>query len=238
MGASTLGFGDFVQTAKIQRRPKNPMDKCTLVSVYPNSIVDFKHTAFPQKHYIEGAADNDFSITVLEGASWYKMMEEGQPTLEIGIPSSEVARAFVQDFISGLPEYVPEVASPGLFYCYGEYDKKTILKYVSPEGVEFKDLLAKARERQKQWFLRIIQMSDKDWARTNGNPRSVGDTARMAAEKLGITGKAWMQDFVAIQKSPCKACGTFIDPIYPVCPNCKTVVNVEKFKELGLQFAS
>lgn len=226
-------FAPFQPTFKVSRRPKNPLDKCTIVSVYPREIIDYKPTAFPQTHRIEGATDNDFSITVVEQASWFKEMEEGQPFLEIPIPSTEVARAFIQDYVNGLPEYVPDSAAPGLFFVLGAHDKTTILK---TEG--FKEKLAAARERQKQWFLRIIQLADKDWARTNGNPRSISDISRLAAEKTGIKDKSWMQDFQAIEKSACPACGNFINPVFPVCPNCKTVIDSEKFTKLGLKFAS
>lgn len=225
-------FAAFQPSFKVNRRPKNPLDKCTIVSVYPREIIDYKPTAFPQTHRIEGAADNDFSILVVEQASWYKEMEENQPFLEIPIPSTEVARAFIEDYVNALPEYVPGVAAPGIFFVLGAYDKISIKK-----TEDFDKKLAAARARQNDWFMRIVQMSDKDWARTNGNPRSISDISRMAAEKLGLKDKAWMQDFAMAALTNCPACGFRVNPAFPVCSNCRAIVNPEKAKELNIKFA-
>ena len=236
MALSSDVFGPAI---KVQRRVKNPLDKCTIVSVFPNSIIDYKPTAFPSTHRIEGAADNDFSITVVEAAGWFKEMDEGQPWLEIPIASTDVARAFIQDYVNALPEFVPDVAAPGLFYVLGSYNKETIKKYVDPvSGETFTQMLERAKARQKNWFLRIVQMSDKDWARTNGNPRSIGDTARMAAHKLGIEDKPWLKDFQAAARVNCPACGFSVNPDFPVCSNCRAIVNPARAKELNISFAS
>lgn len=237
--STAVTFGTYDRKVQIQRRPKNPLDKCTIVSVYPKFILDYKPTAFPQSHRIEGAEDNDFTILVVEAASWYKEMEEGQPWLEIPIPSTEVARAFIQDWVNGLPEYIPETAAPGVFFVLGAYDKVSIKKYVNPETKEtFDQMLAKANVRQREWFRRIVEMSDKDWARTNGNPRSVGDIARLGAEKLGLTEKPWIKDYQTVAKTNCQACGQLVNPAFPICPNCKAIINEVKAKELGIKFAS
>lgn len=243
------GFAAFTPTFRVNRRPKNPMDKCTIVSVFPLPIVDYKPTATPNIHKIDAAPDNDFSITVVEGASWFKEMEEGQPFLEIPIPSTEVARALIQDYCIALPEYSPGVAAPGLFYCLGAFDKITIKKYVEPDVVDetgrlvsrgkpFDQLLAEARARQNEWFLRYVNMSDSDWARTNGNPLSISDMARIAARKLGLEDKPWLKNFKTAQMTPCFACGTLVNPTFPICPNCKTVINTERAKELKIQTAN
>lgn len=237
-GTVGLGFGAYQPTFKVARRPKNPLDKCTIVSVYPQVIIDYKPTAFPQTHRIEAAPDNDYSLSVVEGAGWYKEMEDGMPFLEIPIPSTEVARAFIQDFVTPLPEAVPGVAGPGLFFVLGSHDKKSIQNYTDEAGKTFKELLESARVRQKTWFSRLVSMTDSDWARTNGNPKAVSELARLAAEKIGIKDKPWMANITALERSACPACGQFINLNFPVCPNCKTVVDSEKFTKLGLKFAS
>lgn len=232
-----VGFANFTPNIKIQRRPKNPMDKCTIVSIFQQDIIDEKFTVFPSIHKILAAPDNDFSILVVESVSYFREMEGGL-FLEIPVSSIDVARAFINDYVSGLPDYVPNAAAPGLFFCLGSHTKDTVKKYVDENGQTFAELLNAAKARQKTWYLRSIESADKDWARTSGNPRSVGNIARLAAEKLAIQNKPWMQDFVSMQKEACPACGQFIVPAYPVCPNCKVIINKEKAKELGLTFAS
>jgi uncharacterized OB-fold protein len=41
-----------------------------------------------------------------------------------------------------------------------------------------------------------------------------------------------------MQKINCKACGTLVLPNFPVCPNCKAIVDEEKAKVLNIKFAS
>ncbi len=83
-----------------------------------------------------------------------------------------------------------------------------------------------------------MRIADILWARTNGNPLAISDDSRLAAEKLGLTSqKNWMGDFRARELTNCKACGHMINPVYPVCPNCKNVIDEEKAKSLNLKFA-
>lgn len=249
MPSNTLGFAAFAPNQRITRRPKNPLDKCTIVSVYPVAIVDYKPTAFPQTHRIEGAADGDYSVTVVEAAGWYKEMEENQPFMEIPITSIQVAEAFIRDFVNALPEYVPEVAAPGMFFVLGAYTKETIKKYIEADelsedgkiirkGRTFDQLITAARARQNQWFMNIVRMADTDWARSNGNPRAIGETQKMAAEKLQLKEKPWLKDFQAVEKKNCPACGQLINPDFPICFNCKNVIDPVKAKALNLTFAS
>lgn len=242
------GFGAFAPAIKVNRRPKNPLDKCTLISVYPKAIVDYKPTAFPQTHRIEGAEPGKFSLLVVEGVSWFKELED-QPSLELPITSIQVAEAIIQDFCNGLLGYVPDVAAPGLFYVAGEWDEQSVLTQKFPDikddrgrivtkGKTFQEMLAAAHLRQKNWFSNLIRMADTDWARTNGNPLSVSDIARLGAEYLGMKDKPWMSDIAHLEKTNCSACGFIVNPAYPICPNCKAVVNEARAKELKLQFAS
>ena len=93
-----------------------------------------------------------------------------------------------------------------------------------------------AKMKQKNWFTELVKIADVDWARTNGNPRAISDDSRLAAQKLGLQ-KAWMQDFRAVELNNCPACGAMININYPVCSNCKNIINTEKAKSLGLKFA-
>jgi hypothetical protein len=234
----SVGFSAFIPTIKVNRLPKNPLDKCTIVSVYPRKLVDRKPTMFPGYFEIEAAPDNDFSILVVGSSSWFREMEEGQPYLEIPISSIQVAEGFINDYINGLLGYTPEIAAPGLFVVPGEWTKKTIITYKSPEGKTFSELIEKARARQKRWFSEIVKLADTMWARTNGNPLSINDDARIAAEQLNLKDKPWLQDFRTIEKTNCRACGQLINPLFPVCPNCKAISDPEKAKALNISFAS
>lgn len=244
-----VNFAAFAPSIKVHRRPKNPLDKCTIVSVFPRAIIDYKPTAFPQTHRIEAAPADGFSLCVVEGASWFKEMEEDQPLLEIPITSIQVCEAFIRDYVNGLVGYVPNVAMPGLFFVPGQHDAKSILTVKLPDNLDdngriasrgqtFQQLLDDAKAKQKNWFANLVKMADVDWARSNGNPLSVSDLSRLAAEYLGMKDKPWMSDIAHLEKSNCPACGFIVNPAFPICSNCKAVVNEARAKELNLKFAS
>lgn len=218
--------------------PVNEMDKCTIVSVFPKEIRQNSPTIFPGQFVIPAAEKDKFSLLVVGPSSWWKEMEEGQPYLEIPTSSVNMAKSIINDFSNGLLGFDPDKA-PGLFYVQGEWQKENISKYVErPTGKAFIDLLNAAREKQKRWFAEIVQIADVMWARTNGNPLSVDDNARMAAEMLGLKDKLWLKDTRMMEMTSCKACGHLVNPGFPVCSNCKAIVDPVRAKELGLQFAS
>jgi lipopolysaccharide biosynthesis regulator YciM len=71
--------------------------------------------------------------------------------------------------------------------------------------------------------MELVKMTDTLWSRTNGNPLVVSDDARLAAKELALTNKDWMMDFQAVQNVRCTACGSLRNPLYPICPTCKSV---------------
>lgn len=232
------GFGSFAGRNQMpQRMEPNPMDKCTIVSVYHRQIVAIKPTVMPGRFIVPAAEDNDFALLVVGTSSWWKNVDEESPLLEIPCNSKQVADSIVNDYINALLGVGGE-ARPGIFVCFGDHDKKSILSYVDKiSGKAFSVLLGEARQKQKKYYEQLIHISDTLWARTNGNPLTISDEARMACQKLNIK-KPWLNDFNAPQQSNCKACGHLVNANYPICPNCKSVIDEVKAKELGLKFAS
>lgn len=233
------GFAAFVQPQlQVNRIPKNPLDKCTIVSVYPNEIVETKATIQPSTYRIPAAkVDPGFSLLVVGSASWLKQMDLDQPYQEMYVGAITVAQSLITDYSNSL--LGAQVGrGPGLFYVPGEYDYKTIKGYYSVDNVKgFADLLKEAKSMQDRWFKELIRLADSMWARSNGNPLAISEDARMAAAQLGLT-KAWAQDYKSAELTNCKACGYMVNPMYPVCSNCKSVTDPVKAKELGLQFVS
>lgn len=222
-----------------QRLPKNPMDKCTIVSIYPRAIEENKPTIFPQNYRIEAAPRGGFSLLVVDGASYFTQpMMEGQPPNEIQINAAQLADSIVKDFLNSIWLSNSGGRGPGLFFIPGEYTEKTILTAKDYNGKTFNELMEVAKARQKAWFTELMNAADELWARTNGNPRAVPDDARLAAIELGVEkSKPWMENTVAAQLDRCPACGEMVDLNYPVCKGCKAVINKKKAEELGLIFA-
>lgn len=232
MSSVGAGFGTARPKSRLHRIPKNPMDRCTIISIAPFEIKEFKHTLFPGTFVIPKASPDQFSMLVIEPSSWFKEQIDG-PMLEIMCSSMQVAESIIKDYCNGLVKYTNGVSSPGLFYLLGEFNEVTAALHP-----EFKSKMATAREQQTNWFKELVKMADVDWSRTDGNPLSIANDSRIAAQLLGVDkNKSWMQDHVTYEKINCPACGHLVNPIFPVCPNCRNVINMAKAKELNLVFA-
>lgn len=233
-----MGSAVFAPQRRVQRMPINQLDKCTLVSLFPRKIVEIKETIFPGRFEIPAAPPNGFSHLVIGQSSFFREENDiTSPLLEVPTGSVTMARSIIRDWANGLIGCNMGDKMPGLFYIQGSYNELTIVEAKDPEtGKSFKTLYDEANIRQKNWFLELVRIADIDWARTQGNPRSISDDSRLAAEQLGLA-KTWMQDFASITKVNCRACGELINPEYPVCRYCHAVVDVKKATDLGIVFA-
>ncbi len=55
--------------------------------------------------------------------------------------------------------------------------------------------------------------------------------------ELNLKEKPWMIDFTTITLINCPACGHMVRPGYPVCSNCKAIVNKELAEKMKIEFA-
>lgn len=224
---------------RITKLPVNPLDRSTIVSIYPKDIYETKETVFPNTWLIKGAGNSDFELTVIGPSSWWKELSPDEPPLEIPVSSISMANSIINDWANGLDCCNMGDRKPGLFFVPGKHDKKSVMTYTDPEtGKSFATMLSEAKVKQEAWYAELIKRADILWVRTSGNPLSVSELAKMAALKLGMRDKPWLKDNITISDmSPCPACGQMINKSFPVCANCKSVINKEKAKELGLVFA-
>lgn len=207
------------------KAPTNPLDKCTIVSIYPKPIKEIKLTVDPPEYLIPAGSYEKPSVLVIGPASWWKDMDPNQPLVEIQISSVVMAESIVKDYCSSVLCSDMANATPGLFFVLGEKSSTQVV-------FQHKDLLDQAKVKQENWQKEIVRMADVDWARTNGNPLSIPDEARLAAEMLGLKNKPWMQDFKHFEMKNCPACGHLYNPLFPMCANCKTVIDKKKYEEM------
>lgn len=209
-----------VRPRRMITRPKNPMDKATIVSIYPQDIFETKPTLIPCSLLIPKGSFDSPSLTIVEPASFYEEVgpNENDPLREVPTPATMMADSYISDWCKGLLGYEPGVASPGLFYIPG---------IVSPLDlkIRYKNELAEANQKQKKWFEIIVNIADSLWARSNGNPLVIWDIQRLAARELGLEAKPWLKASMAVEMVRCKACGSLKDPNFPVCGNCKAIDN-------------
>ena len=225
--------GEFPGHAAFRRRavkgPVNPLDKTTIVSIYPQEIDERKPTISPGRFVIPPGSYENPSIVVFGPSSWWREIDDEQPLLEIPVSSIQVADSIIKDYCNGILGCNMADAMPGLFYVPGEYTVKDIQK-------SYKHELDAAQTRQRNWYSILIKLADSLWARSTGNPLAINDSMRLAAKEMNLQ-KDWMKDFRMVDTVRCKACGGLLNPMYPVCPTCKAINDPVKAKELGLTFA-
>ena len=212
------------------RAPVNPMDKSTVVSVLPKLIWERKITIQPGVFEIKPGTFDNPSILVVGSSSWWREIDIDQPLLEIPVSSIQIADSIVKDYCNGLLACNMDNLMPGLFYIPGELTVERLKK-------DHSSLLLKAQANQRNWFKELIRLADIMWSRTNGNPLSISDDARLACKELNITNKPWLGDIQTMELVRCIACGTLRNPQFPICQACKAIVDKDKAKELGLTFA-
>src|SRR5690606_5117854 len=108
------------------RGPVNPMDKSTIVSIYPKEIDETKCTITPGRFIIPPGSYVRPSTLVVGPSSWWREIDEEQPLLEIPVSSIQLADSVLKDYCNGILGCNMADAMPGLFYVPGEYDAKGI----------------------------------------------------------------------------------------------------------------
>lgn len=209
--------GEFVPQPKtIHRSTRNPIDKSTIISIYPKEIIEKKNTIEPGYFQIKPGTVESPSLLTIGSSSWWKAFDENQPTLEIPVSSVACAQAIINDWCNGMLGCNMVDAMPGLFFILGE---------VSPLELKLKysEAVAIADAKQRKWFQILVRIGDSLWARGNGNPLTISDEMRLAARCLNLNEKPWLLDYNIIEMVKCDACGSLKNPKYPVCPTCHSI---------------
>lgn len=198
------------------RGPINPLDKSTIVSIYPKEINETKVTIQPGRFIIQPGSYENPAILVVGPSSWWREFDENQPLLEIPVSSIQIADSVVKDYCNGILACDMGGSMPGLFYIPGEVSLTEV-------KTKFKGELDKSAAKQKTFYTTLVKLADALWARSMGNPLAISDDMRMAARELGLTTKDWMKDFTMVSMIRCPACGSLKNPQYPVCASCHAI---------------
>jgi hypothetical protein len=202
---------------RLVRATRNPMDKCTIVSIFPRDILDeIKHTIYPGKFEIPAGTYEHPSLLVVGSSSWWNKFDSEKPAIEIVNSSIQVAESVIKDYCNGILGCNMEDSMPGLFFVLGEHNVLDI-------KTKYKTKLDETKAKQDNWYKVLVRLADSLWARGNGNPLVIWDMMRLAAKSLNFNDKPWLKDFKTVELIKCKACGGLKDPEYPVCPSCKSI---------------
>ncbi len=220
--------GEFIQQRPIIRSSRNPLDKATIISIYPKELHYEAYTIFPGKFVVEPGTFDKPSVTLIDPTSWFKDVHEDQPMLEIPVSATQLAHSIISDSCSGLLAASLDGAMPGMFFIPGTTT-------VGEVKLKYKANLDDSKSKQDNWFRILVKLGDSLWARGNGNPLVIWDEMRLAARELSLD-KPWVKDFQATELVRCFACGNLRNPEYPVCSTCKAIDNTHPAAK-GLQFA-
>jgi hypothetical protein len=216
-GSTPMEFtGQLLNQRRLVRAAKNPMDKCTIVSIFPKPIDEIKYTIEPGHFHIEPGTFENPTILVVGSSSWWKDIDIEQPMLEIPNSSIQVANSIVVDYCNGMMGCNMADIMPGLFFVMGEH---TVFEIKT----KYKTVLDEANEKQTRWYKILVRLADSLWARTNGNPLSISDDMKLAAESLNFKDKPWLKDYQLAELVRCKFCGGMRNELFPICPSCKAI---------------
>ncbi len=216
-GATPLEYtAPAMSKRKAIRAQINPMDKCTIVSIFPKEIEETKVTLYPGKFIIPSGTFENPGILVLGSSSWWKDYDFEQPLLEIVNSSIQIADSVIKDYCNGMLGCNMSDAMPGLFFVLGEHNVMEI-------KMKYKKKLEETNVKQDNWYRILVRLADSLWSRTAGNPLAIWDEMRLAARSLNFNDKPWLKDFQTAELVRCKACGGMKNPEYPICPTCKSV---------------
>lgn len=212
--------GSFPSIREMSRRPikapVNPLDKSTVVSIYPRPIVVKNPTLVPGKWEIEAGSVEKPALLVIGPSSWWKDVGPDEPLIEIVQSSVQIAESIVKDYTNCMFACNSVDALPGLFFVPGAFTLEKIKN-------DHPGLLAQALRFQNNYYNTLIKYADALWARSNGNPLALNDEMRLAARTLGVQDREWMKDHVNVGMVPCFACGSFKNPEYAICKECHSI---------------
>lgn len=216
-----MPVGGFPNLKEFNRRavrgPVNPLDKSTVVSIYPRPIKFNNPTLQPGRWYMEAGSYEKPTLMVIGPSSWFKDVGPDEPLIEITQSSIQIAESLVKDYVNGMFACNMTDAIPGLFFIPGPVELTKI------QHGEYKGLLDRANEFQKNYYRTLIKFADSLWARSNGNPLAIMDEMRVAAKSLGLQDRDWMKEHVNVGMVPCFACGEFKHPDYAICKACHSI---------------
>lgn len=215
-----MPVGGFPNLRELNRRPVrgpvNPLDKSTVVSVYPRPIKFKNVTLSPGRWFIPAGSMANPALLTIGPSSWFRDVGLDEPLIEIAQSSVQIAESLVKDWLNGIFGCNMHDSMPGLFFVPGKY---TIQKLRD----EYPDLLGASIRFQLNYYRTLIKYADSLWARSNGNPLAVNDEMRLAAKELGIQDREWMKEIATVGMVRCFACGEFKSAEYPICKSCHTI---------------
>jgi hypothetical protein len=208
--------------------PSRSNDISTVISMLPYPLNERKPGLVPGVFEIPYCPPNEIVLFNVERCQHSVYLDHNRPRLIVPDPSDLVARSIVEDHKCAMICYEHGIAEPGLGWVWGEYlntpdGKRSLVNDHAP-------LLKTMTGLQVEWYKRLLQMADDDWARYHQH-KFVTQLQRTAAEVLGQTNRDWMIEHkIEEALSKCKLCFAQVHPEACICPTCHGILDMERYK--------
>lgn len=199
-------------------------DKCTLVSIVPFLINEFKPGIYPGRFVISPCLNPKVPSLLYVGTSVHFVPQfngdEELPSTVIKTHCKEIAHSVINDYMHG-QMYVNEDCCPGLFMLPTEVSLEQII-------TKHKGALMSAEKKQLMWFGKLVQQADNDWNRYKRHT-VISDIQRFAARALGLDDKEWLTPEAHEINLKCPMCLSAVKPEASICATCRCILNEEKY---------
>lgn len=202
------------------------MGNATIISVCNFKIgPEFKPGLFPNDYVVPAATPENLGLVVVSDG-WTDIPQLDRRSIRIAVPAAEIARSIVQDWKVAQLEIGPG-AQPGLFYVDGALSEDEVMDELDAE-------VKNARVEHSNWCRKLVKMGDDLWAI---RPITIQISASMinAAKYLNVD-RVWLRNTVVEDITVCPACTTKLITGTVVCPNCRVIIDKDRYSEL--EFAS
>jgi hypothetical protein len=201
-------------------------DKCTIVSMVPFLISEFKPGIYPGRFVINSCLNPMKPETLVVGTSVHFIAQyngnDELPSHVVKTISKDIAMCIVKDYMSGQMD-VNTDCHPALTWVA---DKLTGKEFVE----KYPKLHLELQKKQLAWFVKLVQRADNDWNRYK-NHLVVSENQKFAARALGVE-KEWLISNSAEVPVKCIACLSRCDPNAIICMNCRYILKPEEYKKL------
>lgn len=211
-------------------------DTSTVVSILPYPLWEKKPGLVPGSFTIPAAPPGDLVLFSVQRCTHSVYLDENRPRLTVPDPSDLVAKSIVEDHKKAMVCYEAGVAEPGLGWVWGEYtnDENGKRAFI----VANKPLIEEMNRLQGEWYQRLLQMADDDWAKYRQH-KFITQLQRTAAQVLGQTNRDWMvAKQVEAAMSKCKFCFSLVHPEACICPTCHGIIDAERYRKEFLNAGS
>jgi len=201
-------------------------DVCTIVSIVPFIISEFKPGIYPGNFNIPPCLNPKQPNTLLVGTSVHFIPQfngdDELPAHVVKTSCKEIATSVVNDYLQGQMD-IDDDCHPGIYWIPGNMSGTD---FASKHPLKLAEMI----KFQMNWFGKLVQRADNDWNRYKRHS-VISENQRFAARALNLE-KDWITPNSVEATIKCPACLSRCEQAAIICPNCKCILKPEEYKKL------